>query len=94
MVKFAANNNKSTFTKLSPFFAIKDFYPRMSFDIVDHSNTNTYEQIFKQKALDISGKMKTIWEFIQKALAAAQQNQSKQTDKHWKDITYAIGVKV
>ena len=60
MAKFAVNNNKSASTKLSLFFVIKSFHLRMSFDIVYLSNTNTYERIFKQKALDISGKIETI----------------------------------
>ena len=59
MAKFAANNNQSASTKLSPFFATKSFHPRMSFDIVDLSDTSTRERILKQKALDISGKMET-----------------------------------
>ncbi len=53
MAKFAANNNESASTKLSPFFATKGLDPRMSFDILDLSNASTRERIFKQKALDI-----------------------------------------
>ncbi len=82
MAKFAANNNKSAFIKLSPFFATKSLHPRMSFDIVDLSNASTCEQILKQKALDISRNMKTTWEFACKAMAIAQENLSKQADKH------------
>ena len=59
MAEFAANNNQSASTKLSPFFATKGFHPRMSFDIVDLSDTSTRERILKQKALDISKKMET-----------------------------------
>ena len=94
MAEFAANNNQSASTKLSPFFATKGFHPRMSFDIVDLSDTSTRERILKQKALDISRKMETTREFARKALVAAQKSQSKKTDKHWKDITYAVGDKV
>lgn len=35
----------------------------MNFDIIKFSNTYTYEQIFKQKALDISGNLESMWEF-------------------------------
>ena len=59
MAKFAANNNKSASTTLSPFFATKGLHPHMSFDIIDLSNTSTCERIFKQKALDISRNIKT-----------------------------------
>lgn len=55
MIEFAANNNKSTFTKLFLFFAFKGLYSHLSFDIVNISNANTYKQIHKQKALDIFG---------------------------------------
>ena len=77
MAEFAANNNKSAFTKLSPFFATKGLHPHMSFDIVDFSNASTCERIFKQKALDISRNMEITWEFIRKAMALAQESQSK-----------------
>ncbi len=49
----------------------------MSFDIVELSDASTHERIFKQKALDISGNIESTWEFARKALAAAQDNQSK-----------------
>ena len=74
MTKFVANNNKSAFTKLFPFFATKSFYPYISFVMVDLSNTSTREQILKQKALDISEKIETFWEFAWKALIAAQES--------------------
>ncbi len=94
MAEFAANNNESASTKLSLFFATKGLHPRMSFDIVELSDASTRERILKQKALDISGNMETTWEFARKALAAAQESQSKQADQHRKDITYAVGDKV
>ena len=94
MAEFAANNNKLASTKLSPVFATKNLYPRISFDIVDLSNANTYERILKQKALDISRNIKTIWEFAQKVMAVAQESQSKQVDKHLTDISYTVGDKV
>ncbi len=66
----------------------------MSFDIVDFSNTSTRERIFKQKALDISRNMETTWEFARKAIAVAQESQSKQADKHRMDISYTVEDKV
>ena len=47
MAKFVANNNELASTKLFSIFATKDFHPRMSFDIVDLSNTSTCEQILE-----------------------------------------------
>ncbi len=66
----------------------------MSFDIVDFSNVNTRERILKQKALDISRNIKTTWEFAQKAMAVAQESQSKQANKHRTDISYTVEDKV
>lgn len=42
--------------------------------IVELSNANIHEHIFKQKAINISGNME---EFIQKALAIVQKSQFK-----------------
>ena len=64
MAEFAANNNESASTKLSPFFATKGLHPHMSFDKVELSDTSTRERILNQKALDISGNMQTTWEFV------------------------------
>ena len=94
MAEFAANNNKSDSTKLTRFFATKGFHSRMSFDKVELSNASTRKQIFNQKALDIFGNMQTTWEFVQKILAVAQKSQSKQTNNHQKNISYAVVDKV
>ena len=48
MVEFAANNNDSASTKLSPFFASRGLHLRMSFDVVDLSDTTTRERINKK----------------------------------------------
>ena len=45
------------------FFTTKNLYLCISFDIIEISNTNTHEQIFKENALDISGKLQIIYEF-------------------------------
>lgn len=58
MAKFITSNNKSAFTKLSPFFDTKNLHYHMSFYIIEIFNTGICEQIFKQKALDISKNMK------------------------------------
>lgn len=45
IIKFTANNNKSVFTKLFLFFAIRTLYLSISFNIVKLSNIKTSEQI-------------------------------------------------
>ena len=53
MAEFAANNNNSLSTRLSLFFASRGLHPRISFDVVDFSDTTTRERINKKKAIDI-----------------------------------------
>ena len=77
MAEFAANNNESASTKPSFFFAYKNLYLHTSFNRVELSDASSRERIFNKKALDISGNMQTIWEFLQKALAAVKKSQSK-----------------
>ena len=57
MAEFAVNNNNFLSTRLSPFFASRGLHPRMSFDVVDLSDTTTRERINKKKAIDISEAM-------------------------------------
>ena len=45
MAEFAANNNESASTKLSPFFAIKSLHPYMSFDKAELSDTSICKRI-------------------------------------------------
>ena len=47
MVEFTANNNKLAFIKLSLFFASNILHPHISFNIVELSNTSTWERIHK-----------------------------------------------
>lgn len=77
MAEFAADNNKSASTKLSPFYTKKNLHLRMSLDVVDLSYINTGEQILKQKILDLSVNMETIGQFAQKLITVAQESPSK-----------------
>ena len=54
MAEFAVNNNNFSSTKLSPFFALRDLHPQMSFNVIDLSDTTTRKRINKKKAIDIS----------------------------------------
>ena len=60
MAEFAANNNNSVSTKLSPFFASRGLHLQMSFDIIDFLDTITCEWINKKKAIEISESMQSI----------------------------------
>ena len=60
MAEFATNNNNFIFTKLSPFFASRDLYLHMSFDIINFSDTITRKQINNKKTIDISKVMQLI----------------------------------
>ncbi len=94
MTEFAANNNVSLSTKLSPFFTSRGLHPRMSFDIVDLSDITTRERINKKKAIDISETMQSIWKYAQESLTKAQTSQSNQANKYRKEVSYDIGDKV
>ena len=43
MAEFTANNNISAFIKLFLFFTTKDLHPRISFNIVELSDTSTHK---------------------------------------------------
>ena len=94
MAEFAANNNDSLSTRLSPFFASRGLHPRMSFDVVYLSDTTTRERINKKKAIDISKAMQLIWKYTQESLTKAQTSQSNQAKKHRKKVSYDIGDKM
>ena len=94
MAEFAVNNNNSISTRLSLFFAKRGLYPRMSFNVVDLSDTTTRERINKKKAIDISESMQSIWKYAQESLTKAQTSQSNQANKHRKKVSYDIGDKV
>ena len=94
MAEFAANNNDSSSTKLSPFFASRGLHPRMSFDVVDLSDTTTRKRINKKKAINISEAMQSIWKYAQESLTKAQTSQSNQANKYWKEVSYDIGDKM
>lgn len=49
MAEFAANNNISTFIKLSLFFTSKSLHSYMNFDIVDLSEIITLSGSTKEK---------------------------------------------
>ena len=94
MAKFAANNNDFASTTLSPFLASRSLHPRMSFDVVDLSDTTTREQINKKKTIDISKAIQSIWKYKQESLTKTQTSQSDQANKHRKKVSYDIEDKV
>jgi len=70
MAEFAANALPSTATTVSPFFANREFEPRMSFDA-----TGLLEHGFPRSGpgnQDLPTKMKDIWEFLQDQLTLSQ----------------------
>ena len=60
IAEFVANNNNSVSSKLSPFFASKYLYLRISFDVINFLDNTTYERINKKKAINISESMQSI----------------------------------
>lgn len=62
MAKFATNNKKYFFIKLFQFFTLKDLHLNISFYIIHFLNITIFDQINKQKIINIFSK------FIQKSI--------------------------
>lgn len=75
MAEFMTNHNKSVFIKLSLFFLLKSLYLRLSFDIIDFSNTIFYKQINKIKIINILKVMQSIKKFAENFLTKIKISQ-------------------
>ena len=84
MEEFLANTNILATTKVPLFLAIKDYNPRMSFDLVDLSANSIKEQITNSMARLIANRMEEVWEFIQEEMTKSQVKQVVAANCHWK----------
>ena len=60
MAEFMANNNDFLSTRLSPFFVLRNLYPRICFNLVNFLDTTIRKRINKNKAIDIFEAIKLI----------------------------------
>jgi hypothetical protein len=77
MAEFAANNAISSVTQLSPFFAIKGFYPRITFGPsrpLDRASPRSLQDQ-TSKGNKFASKIEDILQTLQTNLAAAQAQQ-------------------
>ena len=94
MVEFSDNNNLTSATQMSPFYANKGFNPRMSFDPDTTSYHSTRERLEAAKAEDIAKRMEEILEYSKERLTRSQKAMQLQANKHRKEVSYNIGDKV
>jgi len=92
--EFAANNMKSTTTKMTPFFATRGYNPRMSFDPVDVAPESTRERLLTDRAMDISERTKAAIEAARQFMKQAQDAYSYAANRYRKDVEYKIGDQV
>ena len=79
MAEFSANNVASASTGISPFFANKGFYPRMSFGPPRPLSRNSTKRLQEQEEQGnaFALKMESIMETLRTNLLAAQATQEK-----------------
>ena len=91
MAEFAANACESASTKLTPFMATKGYEPRMSFDVVDLSADTTRERLAKERAQNITERMKKTWEFVHENMKKSQDRQQRVANQNRKEVSYEEG---
>lgn len=94
MTEFATNNNISASIRLSLFFALKDLYLLISFDIINLSGITTCNQMNKKQVINISKAIQSIEKFLKESLIKVQISQSNHENKHQKNISSDIANKV
>ena len=94
MAEFADNNTTSSAIKLTPFFANKGYYPRISFSSDTTAYGSTRARLQAAKAEDITGTMSRILDYIKSAAETASQRITTQANRKRKDVIYKLGDKV
>jgi hypothetical protein len=88
MAKFVDNNAIFFETSMTPFFANKGFYPRMSFSSNNIAYTIVRERIDVARAKNIIDTMQNILEVMKNNFKRAQETISRQANKRRKTIKY------
>ena len=88
LVEFTSNNTKSETTKVSPFFANKEFQLRMGFESAKPSSTNIREVNANVFATQIEEIQEILWD----NLLIAQANHERHANQHrGPALPYKIG---
>ena len=91
LTEFADNDSTSASTGVTPFFANKGFDPRMSFGPHTTDYDSTRKRLDAARAQDITDQMQNILDFIRQNIDRAQVSMADQTNRHRKDVTFAVG---
>ena len=78
LAEFTSNNTKSETTKVSPFFANKEFHPRMSFEPAEPPSSN----IKKVNANAFATQMKEIQEILRDNMLIVQADYERHANRY------------
>jgi aminopeptidase N len=82
MTEYASNAIISVFTDIFAFMTNYDFEPRMSFDLIESFESRFIrERILRIKEMNMTKKMKKVFEFTKRKLIKSQNNQKTNADK-------------
>lgn len=86
--EFACNNAIQSSTKISPFYAMLCYNPRMSFE------DKPDRQSKSQPAQDHAEHLRQVMTAMREELMRSQADQEKYYNRHAKDVSFEIGEKV
>jgi hypothetical protein len=82
MTEYASNAIIFVFIDIFVFMTNYDFESRMSFDLIESLESRSVkERILRIKEVDMTKKMKEVFEFIRRKLVMTQESQKKHADK-------------
>jgi hypothetical protein len=79
-------------TGVSPFLVDRGYEPRTSFDWKPVEETLPAQvRIDREAAIQRARQMEDVWEFAQRQMKKAQEQQKRQADKHRREIDFEVG---
>ena len=94
MAEFAANANSNASIKIPPFQTIREYIPRMSFNLIDPLKESICKQLANSKTRSIAANIEEVWKFERKKIAQSQEKQAETANQHRKNIEYKVDDKV
>jgi transposase InsO family protein len=94
VIDFAAAALPHDSTGISSFMAELGYEPRMSFDWNRPAETDNFtarERILRMDARSLAERMQTVWELARTNMAKAQESQSRQANKHRREVDFGPG---
>ena len=91
IAEFTHNNAIANTIGMSPFFANKGFYPRMSFLSLVEPGPSARERTQAAKANNIADKMASVLEYIREQAALSRKHMTDQANRHRSEVSYEVG---